>query len=156
MLRVFFISLLLLSFYSSAFELYLVRHFEKASQRPDPPLTEKGALRAEQFALQMKSADISKVYSSDYQRTRMTATPLAKSKGLAVQLYDPERLAEFARQLLEQQQSSVIVGHSNTTPELIRMLGGIAKPIAEDQYGDVYLLRFSTKIKQSHFKVGLP
>lgn len=107
--------------------IYLVRHAEKETGDPgerDPVLTEKGRRRAEALARVLRDAKIERVYSTDYQRTRQTAAPVAERLGLPVELYDPRDLEGFASTLRTGPASVLVVGHSNTTPELVTQLGG--------------------------------
>lgn len=108
--------------------IYLVRHAEKLvnsnSQDKDPPLTDAGRERARHLAYVLGDAGIDRIYSSDYQRTRQTGEPLAKKLGLQIQSYDPRALAAFAQQLRQKNGRSLVVGHSNTTPQLVELLGG--------------------------------
>ena len=73
-------SLLLIQpcFASDNFTLYLVRHAEKQADSKNPPLTQCGEERAKQLASLLSKAQIKSVYSTNYQRTMSTATPLSK------------------------------------------------------------------------------
>lgn len=107
----------------NTFTLYLVRHAEKqADGSRDPALTEAGQHRAQQLAGWLKEKGIVDIWSSDYKRTRDTAKPLAKALGTDLTIYDPGRLAVLAKQLRKNSRNAYIVGHSNTTPELARLL----------------------------------
>jgi phosphohistidine phosphatase SixA len=120
---------------------FLVRHAEKADQSEDPPLTEEGRARAEGLARMLRDAGVDRVYSSDFERTRDTAAPLAGGLGLEVELYDPNALADLAQALLASPGRHLVVGHSNTTPELAGLLGGDpGPPIPEDEYDRLYVL----------------
>ena len=102
---------------------YLVRHAEKqADQGKDPGLTNAGNDRSEQLAKWLQDKGIRKIWSSDYQRTRDTAGPLVSKLGLKITLYDPGDLPALANELLEDRNNALIVGHSNTTPDLTRRL----------------------------------
>ncbi|MDF2178939.1 phosphoglycerate mutase family protein [Aliiglaciecola sp. CAU 1673] len=125
--------------------LYFLRHAQKESQGSDPALTEAGKHQAQNLATMLKHVPLERIYSTDYQRTRQTVTPLAESKEMEVLLYDPRDLEGFAASLLANGQDAVIVGHSNTTPELIRLLGGEAADIQESEYGDLYRLHLDDK-----------
>ena len=58
--------------------------------------------------------------------------------------YDHSRLPELARELIGLKQNLLVVGHSNTTPELVNLLGGQAgSDIPEWQYDRIYLLRIN-------------
>jgi len=121
---------------------YLVRHAEKTKQPSDPSLTQAGYKRAQDLALHLKEVPLVKIYSSDYTRTRDTAAPIAKDKALSVTLYDPKKLAEFSRLLLTESGHILVVGHSNTTPQLSEHLGGPAGPPIEEatEYNRLYVI----------------
>jgi len=105
------------------FTLYLVRHAEKqADGSHDPALTKAGQQRAERLATWLMSKDIEAVWSSDYQRTRATAQPLGTKLDIEVSIYDPRNQAELFGELLAHKDNALVVGHSNTVPELARML----------------------------------
>ena len=122
--------------------LYLVRHAEKLADS-DPGLTEQGHARAAALAVLLKDVGVSKVYSTDYKRTRQTAEPVAKQKGLEISLYNPRAFQEFATGLkaefLAEKKPMLVVGHSNTTPYLATLLTGKEFPmLSEDQYDHIY------------------
>ncbi len=105
------------------FTLYLVRHAEKqADGSRDPELTEAGTLRAENLAGWFEDKDIRNIWSSDYKRTRDTAKPTLSRLDLKLKIYDPRDLPALSESLLSNQNNALIVGHSNTTPELARLL----------------------------------
>lgn len=58
---------------------YFIRHSEKnrASRTKNPNLLEKGQDRAENWAHYFKSVAFDAVYSTNYNRTKQTATPTA-------------------------------------------------------------------------------
>ncbi len=104
---------------------YLVRHAEKLDDgSKDPILTLAGQARAENLAKLLADAGITAVYATDYQRTQLTAKPLADYLGVDVASYDPSDLTAFAEQLKSQGDDALIVGHSNTTPMLAYLLSG--------------------------------
>ncbi|MEH6694335.1 MAG: phosphoglycerate mutase family protein [Hyphomonas sp.] len=103
--------------------IYLVRHAEKQAG-DDPSLTPEGLARAEELALTLKQAGITRIYSTDTARTRQTAAPLAADLDMPVDIYDASDLPAFARQLKAQTGAILVVGHSNTTPSLVEYIGG--------------------------------
>jgi phosphohistidine phosphatase SixA len=120
---------------------YFVRHFEK-QQGPNPELTEEGKKRAVQLAKFFADIPLSHIYSTDYQRTQQTSAPVADKRALKVQAYDPRQLADFA-QKLRLGSDILVVGHSNTTPELITLMGGTTPIIRESDYGQLFVLRIA-------------
>jgi phosphohistidine phosphatase SixA len=119
----------------------VLRHAEKATDDPrDPTLTEAGQRRAQMIAELLSERELNAVYSSDYRRTRETAAVSAEQFGLATILYDPSEAAgAFADRLQSAHHSGVvlIVGHSNTVPELVAALCRCeVDAIDESEYGD--------------------
>ena len=104
-------------------KVYLVRHAEK-QKGDDPSLTKAGQARAEALADMLADSGITHIHSSDYNRTRETAAPLAERLGVTVELYDPRDLADMAARLKAAGGRHLVVGHSNTTPQLTTLLGG--------------------------------
>ncbi len=134
---------------------YLVRHAEKVTgdaamliEDPrDPPLTEAGDARAAALAERLSDAGVTEIWSTDTTRTRDTAAPLAARLGLDVQLYDPFDLPGFAAQLKSNPSATVlVVGHSNTTPQLAEALGADpGAPIVEkSEYDRLYVIDLET------------
>ena len=92
--------------------------------RSDPPLTPCGKQRSESLNRFLSDVPIDMVYSTDYTRTRNTASPTARSKGLNVEVYDADALEDFSKLLIKRKQNALIVGHSNTTAVLAGVLVG--------------------------------
>ena len=103
---------------------FLVRHAEKVDASKDPELSPAGTERAADLALVLRDAGIEHVLSSDYIRTRNTAGPIAAELKLEVELYDPRDLPALADKLKAASSRYLVVGHSNTTPEVVGLLGG--------------------------------
>lgn len=122
--------------------LLLVRHAEKAGGG-DSPLSEAGKRRAQHLAAILKNFGLQEVYASPYQRTQQTAQAVAQAHGLKVTPYDPSRLEDFLDLVLirNKGQRVLIVGHSNTTPELLNLIVGreAYQQIADDDYDQLFL-----------------
>ncbi len=123
---------------------YLVRHAEKVTTDPnnkDPLLTEKGEYRAISLSKKLKKKKLSAIYSTDFQRTKLTVQPIADKQNLGVKIYDPKNLKLFIYTILQENKGGniLIVGHSNTILETIEALGA-TRPIAEikDQEYDYF------------------
>ena len=125
-----------------SFTLYLVRHAEKqVVEGKDPGLTDAGNYRSEQLARWLQDKGVNKIWSSDYQRTRDTAGPLVSKLGLELTLYDPRDLPDLADKLLENRENALVVGHSNTTPELTRLLCQCdISDMDESEYDQLYVV----------------
>nr|AID57594.1 putative phosphohistidine phosphatase [uncultured bacterium] len=122
--------------------IFLVRHAEKTTEKNDPGLTEAGKARAEALADRLEDEGITRIYSSDYIRTRDTAAPLAERLGLEIEIYDPRDLPGTAETLKATSGRLLVVGHSNTTPQLTELLGGDGgTPIVEEtEYDRLYVV----------------
>jgi len=125
--------------------IYLVRHAEKVDDSRDPPLSELGLKRARLLAQMLRDADLTHLHSTDLERTRDTANPIALRTGLEVRIYDPQHLTKFAGLLRATPGHHLVVGHSNTTPQLVRLLGGRSSEIADDEYDRLYVLTIKPK-----------
>ena len=122
---------------------YLVRHAEKADDgTSDPPLTSDGAERSRALAGLLADAGITRILSSDFKRTRDTAAPVAEALGLEVEIYDPRALGEVADRLRGSGERVLVSGHSNTTPSLVELLGGVPGGAIreEDEYDRLYVV----------------
>ena len=129
---------------------FLVRHAEKGDG-PDPQLIQAGKERAKLLAHMLGESGIRQIHSTGYVRTLETAAPIAEQLGLEIRIYDPKRLEQLADILLTEGGSHLVVGHSNTTPELVELLGGSpGAPIREaGEYDRLYLLTINEKGKAS-------
>lgn len=125
--------------------IYLVRHAEKVDDSRDPSLSKPGLERALLLAQMLRDADLTHLHSTDLERTRDTANPIALQTGLEVKIYDPQHLTEFAGLLRATPGRHLVVGHSNTTPQLVRLLGGKSSEIADDEYDRLYVLTIKPK-----------
>ncbi len=107
----------------------------------DPALSRLGQERSGLIAELLADAQLGDVWSTDYLRTRETALPTADAAGLAINAYDPGDLPAFAESLIEMGGRHLVVGHSNTTPELVAALGGDpGSPIDESEYDRLYVV----------------
>ncbi|SDJ23483.1 Histidine phosphatase superfamily (branch 1) [Ferrimonas sediminum] len=111
---------------------FLVRHAEKQQPGKDPELTQEGRDRARDLANLLQSAQIEAVHSTDFARTRATAGPTAAALNIELSLYDPFKLKAFANTLKRRGGRHLVVGHSNTTPALVTLLGGEAGDSIDD------------------------
>jgi broad specificity phosphatase PhoE len=120
--------------------IYLVRHGEKVPG-PDPVLTPQGLQRARNIAAILHRAGITAIFSTPTLRTKQTAAPLAQQTGLTVQLYDPLAPLALVEQVRSLTGAVVVIGHSNTLPELVRLFGGApGTEIGDDEFDRLYQL----------------
>lgn len=72
---------------SDATTYYLIRHAEINKKAPGKPLNAEGKQRAQELVAQMQGARLTHIYATHTDRTRDTATPLAKALSLEVVQY---------------------------------------------------------------------
>ena len=121
--------------------IYLVRHGEKMSEHGDPDLSPAGRTRAQHIATLLHRTGISGIFSTPTNRTRQTAGPLAQTTGLAVQVYDPKQPKALVEKVKGLTGAVLVVGHSNTLTELVRLFGGApGADIGDNEYDRLYQL----------------
>lgn len=148
---------------------FLVRHAEKAANPPeDPPLLETGSIRSQELARILGKAGIKAIYTSQFLRTKQTAEPLAKQLGIVIiavpikmsgsnpREISQESIKDVAEKVNQRAgENALIVGHSNTVPEVIRALGGDVVPtIDEKEFDDLFVVTVygKGKAKVTHLK----
>lgn len=126
----------------------LVRHAEKAAEpAADPPLTAAGEARARLLVDAVAGMPVRAILSTDFARTRATAAPLAARLGLVPEIVDA-RARDHARLVAEgilahhRGETVVVVGHSNTVPDIVAALGA-PKPtaICDSEYDNLFVVR---------------
>jgi len=125
---------------------YLIRHAEKDrsnSKNQDPVLTEEGLERAINWASVLKDIQFDAVYSTNYNRTKQTAQPLAESQGLDILEYDANNLYSADFKKATQAQTVLVVGHSNTTPQFVNAILGREKyqNIDDSENGALFIVQ---------------
>ncbi|WP_298315527.1 histidine phosphatase family protein [uncultured Aquimarina sp.] len=124
----------------------LVRHSEKdlsdATNR-NPNLTEEGKKRSENLVKILADIEIDKIYSTNYARTLQTGEPISKNRNIEITLYDPRDLYNEEFQAETKGKTSIIVGHSNTTPVFVNKIIGQKKynDIDEKDYRKLFIIK---------------
>ena len=141
---------------------FLIRHAEREDEpRQDPPLSKAGVARSEALARLLSTAGIKAIFTSQYARTKQTGEPLATKLGLTVTPFTlktnpsnprqiaEESTAEVTNKILEHAgQSVLVIGHSNSIPDVIKMLGGDTVPtIDEKKFDDLFIVNVYAKGK---------
>jgi len=124
----------------------VVRHAEKATDdRENPSLSTEGLARAEALAQRLRDVPLAAVFATEFRRTQQTAQPAATAHGLVVQAYYARGpAADIAAQWKQKHRAGtvLVVGHSNTVPDLVAALCGCtAAPMDETEYDRVSIVR---------------
>lgn len=144
-----------------------VRHAEKeATAGNDPELSLAGQTRAAELARQLVDADVTAgvdaIYSTTYRRTEQTVKPVADALNLPIMPYDAANTETIMDEIVKTHKGKIIlvVGHSNTIPELIANMGAskVVPPIAEDEYDNIYIVTIPWfgKTKTIRLRYGAP
>lgn len=138
---------------------YFIRHAEKDrsdAANKNPNLTDQGKKRAQDWATILKDIELDAVYSTNYNRTMQTAAPTAKDHNLEVLDYDPRTLYsdDFKKETLGK--TTLVVGHSNTTPAFVNTILKEKKyeNIDDRNNGNLYVVTIvgeTKEVKLLHF-----
>ncbi len=123
--------------------IYLVRHAERLDDTTDPPLSADGTARAARLGRLLRDAGVTAVFATQYRRTVDTAKPLADAIGLpVVQVTAGQHGDLLAKVRAAGPRARVlIVGHSDTVPELLSLLGAPAPgEIAKGEYDNLFVV----------------
>lgn len=133
-------------------KVYVVRHAETGSTATDPPLDATGQARAQALATLLADANIGAAFSSQYARTRETATPTATAAGITVTpvAATSANAATYGMQLVTavndaKVHAALIVGHSNTVPDTVKAFTGTTvNAIGETEFDRIYTITIAT------------
>ena len=106
---------------------YIVRHAEKLDPaNPDTPLSPDGEQRAQALAARLAKAGVQHIHVTSKLRTQQTAAPLATQLDLEPVIMEPGAVAELVAHIKAEDQGKVVlvVGHSNTVPDIVKALSG--------------------------------
>jgi broad specificity phosphatase PhoE len=135
--------------------IYLVRHAERSAISgrvpTDTGLSPAGEVRAQALARLLKDAGITAIYTSEYLRTRETAAPLAKLLSIQVEVIPADDQRSLVAKLRASRGNVLVVGHSNTLPQLLRALGITTRiTIAESDYDNLFEVTLGSKPSLVH------
>lgn len=134
---------------ASAQTVILVRHAERAdtasgapaTMNTDPDLSDRGRQRAESLAAMLKDAQINAIFVTQYKRTSQTAAPLAEALGIAPTVITSKDTPALIARLREHKGNALVVGHSNSVPDVITGLGATGAPvIGDDEYDNLFIV----------------
>lgn len=163
-MRTILFTILLCFFVKASFsqaELFVIRHAESTSLNDATPLMTEGVIRANKLAILFSKAAITKIYVTSIVRNRQTAEPLWKAiGGQANQLItytNNAQLLNFVNADIAAGRRVLIVGHSNTVPQIISMLGVAGAPVViNNEFDNLFQIILRAQQRELlHFKYGL-
>lgn len=141
---VFTLSSLVIANSASAYStIFVVRHAEKKDQSKDPDLSDAGQKRAQALASLLKESGVSAIYTSEMLRTQKTGEPLAINLKLKTNIVPAADVDKLVKALKDDSSSNaaLVVGHSNTVPEILKALGAKkAITLGDNDYDRLFLL----------------
>ena len=120
----------------------VVRHAERAGgMANDVGLSEAGRCRAGVLANMLAGAHVERIYTSEVARTQQTAEPLARKLNVTPQVVPAKDIDALVVKLRAGSGTALVVGHSNTVPEIVEKLGGgRVAPIADTEFDGMYIV----------------
>lgn len=119
--------------------IYVMRHLDTPEGVPNAQLTEEGRARAVRLAEWLKRDPPRTILVSDTDRARDTAAPTAERYKAAVLTYDNRDTPALVAQVLAAKGTVLVVGHSNTVPDIVAQLGGPRPaPLVHKDFGDIW------------------
>ena len=129
----------------------LLRHAEKANDDPvDPKLTKAGHARAQHLARLLERVKVDHLITSELKRTRQTAEPLRKSKGLKLDFEHEAPNVIAAVNALPPGSTTVVVHHSHAVQDILRGLGvdaAVAKAVDPEVFDHLFILTLHPDIE---------
>ena len=127
---------------------FVVRHAERADagttpvKGADPNLSAAGRARAKSLAAMLKEAGITAIFVTEFKRTQQTAAPLAAALGVTAVTVPSADTAGLVAKVKAATGNVLVVGHTNTVPEVIKGLGSADGPasIAETEFDNLFIV----------------
>ena len=124
-----------------------VRHAEKANNSDkDADLSPAGQARANVLAEILKNAGVIAIFTTEFKRTAQTAAPTARALRLSSMVVPADDSGALVERLRALKGNALVVGHGNTIPALMKMLG-IETPvdIQENDYNELFVVTLGQK-----------
>ena len=139
----------------------LIRHADRTSStNSDPPLNIQGEARAQKLIHVLGKSGIEAIYHSHFTRSKQTAKPLAAHlPGIATKQRD--EALEIKNDILANHagKAVLVIGHSDTVPDLINQLSEGRMPVINDSEFDnlfIVTVRGTGKASITSLKYGEP
>lgn len=142
-------------------KIYIVRHAEKEVGK-DPLLTSDGNKRAGDLMRTLQDKGIEKIYVSQFRRTQNTGDSLRLQSNIDTVHYLADTLCDnLVNNIMSHSdfgKSILVIGHSNTIPQIIRKFGVADYPygdIPDQEYDNLFLITYRKgKARLQRMKYG--
>ena len=123
-----------------------MRHLHTPAGVSNADLTSEGSRVALLLVDRFKRDKPRAIYVSRTNRAEQTAAPLARSLGVTPTRYDPADTPALIAAVSREMGTVLIVGHSNTVPDIVEQLGGRRPaPLVHEDFGDIWRIDGSTR-----------
>ena len=122
-------------------QVFVIRHADRAGSADD--LSALGTARADELVHVLGEAEIEAIYRSNTVRNEKTAAPLAQDLGVTPIVYGAGGTQQLVSEILSVHAGNrvLVVGHSNTVPEIVERLSGqTVGSIGSNVYDDLFLV----------------
>lgn len=128
--------------------IYFVRHAKKDRRERDTEFDKKVPLKkpcgfkmANELARELKSENISAIYTTEYLRTKQTAKTLADSIPLVPNIIEKNNISELEKVICTKNANKtiLIVGHSDTDDDFLKIIDLEPKQIG---YCDLFIVNY--------------
>ena len=124
--------------------IFVSRHADRFGTEPDPSLTPLGKAQAESLGRMLAEANIRHIYTTELLRTQQTAAPTAMHVGIkpvVILRDDFDGLIEQIRKTAQEHESTLVVGHRQTVPKIVKALTGQEiRPLGSGEYGRLIMI----------------
>ncbi len=118
---------------------FVMRHLHTPQGERDPDLTAEGQAAAQRLVQMFTRERPAAIYVSSFKRSQQTAAAVAARYGLTPIVYDPADTPGLVARVRAGPWPVLIVGHSNTVPDIVEQLGGPRPaPLTHPDFGDLW------------------
>lgn len=118
----------------------LIRHADvDTGAGTDPPLNGAGTARAQELRHVLGNSGITAIFVTSFQRSQQTAGPLAGDLGIMPTVINDSASVVAALQGLASSTVTLVIGHTNTLPEIGGALGVTTPAIGSTEFDNMFV-----------------
>jgi len=134
-------------------QVVLLRHADYDGGPGDPSLNAAGQTRRGQLAQVLSKVGVSHIIVSEWVRTQQTAQPLANALSLTPEILPGLDLDAIEASARRHPSTVVIIGHSNTVPDLVGRFTASAGPPISGEFDNLFV---ASRRRLIHLQYGAP